>query len=468
MTVLTGCLIIFTRYPQPGKAKTRLISALGAEGAATLQRQMTEHTLAQVTALQAIVPVSVEIWYADGDAEHQQAQQLESWLGQQWVYRPQLGNNLGDRLINATQAAFESGMQHVVTIGTDCPDLNAARLQQAFQLLDQHDLVLGPAADGGYYLIGLKQFTPALFQNITWSSEVVLQQTVQIAESLGLSIAYLDALTDIDRPEDLAVWEAVQNQTQLQSKTSPAISVIIPVLNEASSIQANLQSLQALVQTSAQAIEIIVVDGGSRDQTVALAKAAGARVIETIQGRATQMNAGAKSATGKILLFLHADTRLPVGFQDLVESALALPQSIAGAFELKIAGSEPGLRWVERGVRWRSRLLQLPYGDQAIFLKAEIFWQVGGFAELPIMEDFELVRRLQNLGQIVIVPAAVVTSGRRWQRLGTFRTTLINQMVIIAYFLGVSPRRIAHWYRSGLSSPTTPLKQIGVEQVNSD
>lgn len=459
---LTSCLIIFTRYPQPGKAKTRLIPALGAEGAAALQRQMTQHTLAQVEALRAIAPVSVEIWYADGADEQQQAQQLESWLGQQWVYRPQLGDDLGERLIYATQAAFEAGMQQVVTIGTDCPDLNAAQLQQAFQLLDQHDLVLGPATDGGYYLIGLKRFVPELFQNIPWSSEVVLQQTVQIAENLGLSIAYLDALTDIDRPEDLAVWEAVQ--TQIQSKTSPAISIIIPVLNEASLIQANLQSLQA----SAQTVEIIVVDGGSRDQTVAVAKAAGIQVIETIQGRATQMNAGAKAATGNILLFLHADTRLPGSFVDLVESTLALPQATAGAFELKIAGSEPSLRWVERGVQWRSRLLQLPYGDQALFLKAETFWQVGGFAELPIMEDFELVRRLQNLGQIVIVPAAVVTSGRRWQRLGTFRTTLINQLVIIAYFLGVSPRRIAHWYRSDLSSPTTPLKQIGAEQVNSD
>lgn len=221
----------------------------------------------------------------------------------------------------------------------------------------------------------------------------------------------------------------------------PTISVIIPVLNEAASIQRVLCSLPAT------AVEIIVVDGGSHDQTVELARSIGVKVLQTSAGRATQMNAGARLATGEILLFLHGDTALPEQFTTLVQDTLAQPGVVAGAFDLAIAGQNLGLRWIEWTVKWRSRLLKLPYGDQALFLKAKTFHELGGFAELPIMEDFEFVRCLQAHGKIAIAPAAVVTSGRRWQRLGILRTTLLNQMVVIAYLLGVSPDRLARWYR---------------------
>lgn len=240
----------------------------------------------------------------------------------------------------------------------------------------------------------------------------------------------------------------------------PTVSVIIPVLNEAESIQSVLQFLQSVPAESS--IEVIVVDGGSQDRTVELAMAVGVKVLKAQGGRAMQMNAGARTATGKILLFLHADTRLPDRFIPLVQQTLAQPKTIAGAFELAIVGQERGLRWIEWTVKWRSRLFQLPYGDQAIFLKAETFAQLGGFAELPIMEDFELVRRLRPYGRITIVPASVLTSGRRWKTLGIVRTTLINQIVIVAYFLGVSPARIAAWYRSGMSkyqAPSMPPNQ---------
>jgi len=219
------------------------------------------------------------------------------------------------------------------------------------------------------------------------------------------------------------------------------------VLNEAQWIQEVLQTLQQ------ETLEIIVVDGGSRDDTIALAQtftqqspASNVKIISASPGRAHQMNTGAAIATGEILLFLHADTRLPPGFPALVIQTLE-SGAIAGAFTLQIAGEMPGLRWIERGVQWRSRHLQLPYGDQAIFLKASQFRAIGVFADLPIMEDFDLVRRLQKLGKIAIVPAPVLTSDRRWQKLGIFQTTVMNQGAIVAYFLGVSPARIARWYR---------------------
>jgi len=197
-------------------------------------------------------------------------------------------------------------------------------------------------------------------------------------------------------------------------------------------------------------VEVIVVDGGSSDDTVQLAESLGVKVIAATTGRAHQMNTGARAATGDILLFLHADTILPTSFQILVRTALiktARATPIAGAFELRIAAPLPSLRLIESSVNWRSRWLQMPYGDQAIFLKREVFDNVGGFPDLPIMEDFELMRRLRRLGRIVIVAAPVLTSGRRWLRLGVWKTTLINQIAILAYLLGVSPLQIAHWYR---------------------
>ncbi|MEA5520950.1 TIGR04283 family arsenosugar biosynthesis glycosyltransferase [Limnoraphis robusta] len=227
------------------------------------------------------------------------------------------------------------------------------------------------------------------------------------------------------------------------------ISIIIPVLNEEKTIISVLSKLQ-----NTPNLEMIIVDGGSQDNTIKVVDKFGkntnieVRILETIRGRAHQMNMGAKAATGEILLFLHADTQLPERFEKWVRQVLDEPNIIAGAFELKIAASVIGLRWVEQGVKWRSQYLQMPYGDQGIFLKASTFWEVGGFPELPLMEDFQLVRQLRRRGKIVLVPVAVTTSGRRWQKLGVLRTTLINQMIIIAYLLGISPSTLANWYRS--------------------
>jgi rSAM/selenodomain-associated transferase 2 len=222
------------------------------------------------------------------------------------------------------------------------------------------------------------------------------------------------------------------------------ISIIIPVLNEAKTIQTTLLAIEKTPDC-----EIIVVDGGSIDNTVDLAKECGAIVIVSSHpGRAQQMNAGAAIASGEILLFLHADTRLPQGYSQMIGDTLARPQTIAGAFELKIEGQRRSLRWVEKMVKWRSHFCSLPYGDQALFLKATTFQELGKFPTLPIMEDFEFIRKLRKVGRICIVPHAVLTSGRRWQKLGVLKTTAINQIIIIGYFIGVSPHRLAQWYRT--------------------
>lgn len=228
-----------------------------------------------------------------------------------------------------------------------------------------------------------------------------------------------------------------------ETLATPGISVIIPVLNEQNTIRATLEQLVTIPD-----LEVIVVDGGSQDGTKEWLAQQGVKMLTTKPGRAYQMNQGAAIAKGESLVFLHADTQLPENFSSWVQSTLAQPGIVAGAFLLKIDGQLKGLRLVEWLANWRSCHLQMPYGDQAIFIKATTFQQVGQFAEMPIMEDFELIQRLRCWGKIAIVPMPVITSARRWQKLGVLKTTLINQGIVLAYRLGVPPDRLVQWYRS--------------------
>jgi len=191
-------LTVFTRYPEPGKTKTRLIPVLGKAGAANLHRLMAQRTIARALSLQKSRRLSVEIHHTGGSQ-----QQMEDWLGTDLIYQNQIDGDLGARMTAAFQNSFDSGVDKVAIIGTDCPDLKAEILAQAFDELSDRDLVLGPAKDGGYYLIGLRRSIPELFDGINWGTSEVFASTRAIAQNLGLNIAVLPILADIDRPEDL-------------------------------------------------------------------------------------------------------------------------------------------------------------------------------------------------------------------------------------------------------------------------
>ncbi len=226
-------------------------------------------------------------------------------------------------------------------------------------------------------------------------------------------------------------------------RVGPSISIVIPVRNEATCLPRVLAPLRGA------GVELIVADGRSEDSSSAVAAAQGARVIASEPGRARQMNAGAAAASGDILLFLHADTRLPADFVRHVRATLAERHVVAGAFRLRFEERRGDLAAVERLANWRARELQLPYGDQAIFLRAETFRRIGGFASIPVMEDYALLRRLRRLGRIAIAPAYATTSARRYLAEGVWRTSLRHYAVVAGYTIGIAPDRLAAWRCNG-------------------
>jgi len=434
-------LIIFTRYPEPGHTKTRLIPALGAEGAAELQRRMTERLLCGLTQLVRIRPLHLEIRFAGGNAT-----MMRQWLGPGCTYAAQGDGELDQRMGAALKAGFSAGANAVVVVGTDIPGMSADTISGAFDALKHADIVFGPAVDGGYYLIGLHRKSvaraiPHLLAGIPWGTRQVMELSRERAARLGLSVTLLPTLADVDRPEDLSVWEKLTGETIIRTACQ-RISVIIPALDEAGRIAATIRRAQ-----QAANIEVIVVDGRSGDGTADIARLAGALVLTSSPPRAQQMNAGVASSSGDMLLFLHADTLLPEGYDQVVRRCLTKPNVAVGAFELRIDAPQVSMRIMEQVANWRSRFLKKPYGDQALFMSAATYRAVGGYPDLPIMEDYEIIRRLGKKGQVVTLPIPVLTSARRWLRLGAWRTWAVNQAVIIAYYLGVAPRVLARFYR---------------------
>jgi rSAM/selenodomain-associated transferase 2/rSAM/selenodomain-associated transferase 1 len=390
---------------------------------------------------------SLEIRYTGGTLG-----EMAQWLGGGISLVEQGPGDLGTRMDASFKSAFKDGIQKAVLIGSDLPGMTEAILSNALEALSLCDVALGPAADGGYYLVGLKAPCPQLFTSVNWGTSTVLDETLEICRDLGFTVEFTDRLADVDRPEDLTHFGLyLSDFTQRVSResrrgTRPSVSVIMPVLNEEEHI---LPSLERALEPGG--VEVIVADGGSTDGTVDAARSLGVRVLEAPRGRASQMNAGAAEASGEILLFLHADTLLPKGWEALVVAELEKPGTAAAAFQLGLTSRTWGLRIVEALANLRSRVFQMPYGDQAISMKSDLFRRVGGYRELPIMEDWDLIRRLRAHGSIRIAPSSVATSSRRWKAIGVFRATALNQIIIMGYVLGVSPSRLARLYRGSAS-----------------
>jgi rSAM/selenodomain-associated transferase 2/rSAM/selenodomain-associated transferase 1 len=220
------------------------------------------------------------------------------------------------------------------------------------------------------------------------------------------------------------------------------LSIVMPVLDEGRQLAAALRRLGPMRERGAQ---LVVADGGSRDETWAIARAHADRLVLAQRGRAAQMNAGARCSSGDVLLFLHADTELPPAADSLIGAALAQGAQW-GRFDVRIDGHERALRLVERLMNWRSRWTGVATGDQAIFVRRDVFESLGGYADLALMEDVELSKRLKRRARPACLRETVVTSARRWQRNGVWRTMALMWRLRLGYVVGADPRRLALRY----------------------
>jgi rSAM/selenodomain-associated transferase 2/rSAM/selenodomain-associated transferase 1 len=422
-------IIVFGRYPVPGRVKTRLIPALGPAGAAELHRRLSEQTLVTGFDFARRAGTQVHFCYAGGTPQH-----IDRWLPLPGLtHSPQTGNDLGQRMAAAFDAAFREGCERVILVGTDVPDLCEDHLTAAFTALASHEVVLGPSSDGGYWLVGMKR-NHDIFSGIRWGKRLVLEETLAKVRRLGLRYARLKMLCDLDTPEDL---RALVPQSQWPK---PYLSVVVPTLDEADNLEATLTPLMR------PDVEILVADGGSQDATREVAAAHGAEIISAPRGRAVQQNAAARHCRGAALLFLHADTLLPADYMAYIFETLMDPHLALGAFRFATDYTGFGMGLITWATQLRSTKFQLPYGDQGIFMRPDIFNQLGGFPEVAIAEDLFLVRQARRLGRIVIVPAAAVTSGRRWRRYGVVWTTFINYLIAGGCLAGVPPKYLAFLY----------------------
>ncbi|RMF39787.1 MAG: DUF2064 domain-containing protein [Planctomycetota bacterium] len=459
-------LVVMARHPEAGRCKTRLIPRLGPDGAAAMHADLARHTLQWARQVRA-PDTAVEVHFTGGSAAA-----MAEIFGADLDWVPQSDGDLGDRLKAVVYRAAARGWRRLLIVGTDCPELSAAHAEAAWAALDHHHIVLQPATDGGYVLLGLRlptdgsagaaavgrggdsvgaagdddtlfdleQVCQRLFVSVDWGTDRVLEQTiVRLAELPGLRLRLMAPLNDVDYPEDLPVWDRVQAGG---SSPPPALAVIIPVYGHEPDLPAVLDSAAAESD-----VEIIVVGAEAMPEAVLTCARQGAQFIAGRANRGRQLNCGAKAATAARLLFLHADTRLPTGYASWVIRELDRPEVTIGAFALRIDSPRWAARLVELGVALRSRLFQLPYGDQALFCRKRDFQRLGGFRELPLMEDFEFIHRARRMGRISVLHQPVTTSPRRWHRLGFLRTTWLNQAIVLAYRCGVSPERLARWYR---------------------
>ncbi len=430
-----GSLIVFTRYPRPGKSKTRLIEALGPEKAARLQFHILRRVLRAAEGVRG--RDKIRICFEGGTVAG-----LRSLLGSGWVFRRQAEGDLGRKMLLALRSAQEKDSGPLVLIGSDCPDMSSDILNEAFAVLEDRDIVLGPAVDGGFYLLGISGRIGArriehILSGIAWGTASVLEQTLQRAGETGLTCGFTGELNDLDVPGDLP-----DDLSRLFDSECSKISVIVPALNEEKHLGSSLAGINR-----GDNVQVVVADGGSTDQTLRIAADLGAETVKSSGGRARQMNEGTKRAKGEILLFVHADTEMPFLYDWYIRRAVHEEGYAGGAFSFSLDRPFPGSDWLAFMVNMRSRLLRMPYGDQALFVDKRLFRSIGGYPQTPLLEDVKLITNIKKTGRIVILPAAVRTSSRRWREKGLIRTTFINQLVMFGFCLGISTDTLASLYK---------------------
>ena len=405
-------IIIFTRVPIPGKTKTRMMPTLTPDQCEHL------HTCFLKDIRRVCEQCAVDIYVCYTPDEEKYKRQIMDILGTEKNYFPQKGNDLGNRMCNAFEEVLKKEYDSCLLIGTDVPELQTSCLMKAFEVLDKKDVVFGKTVDGGYYLVGMKKLYPQVFGLEQYGHSSVFYETLKRLQAESIRVGYTEELLDMDTPSDLQKYRNHMRENNRLYKTETGkyvseiakISIIIPVYNE----EKLIVPLQRQLSSLKEQCEIILVDGGSTDKTQTLIEP-GYRVISAEKGRANQMNQGALESTGDILFFLHCDSELPENV--LGEIRTVMREYRAGCFGIAFRSKSP-LMFICRVIsNYRVKDRKVMFGDQGMFMERELFFELGMFPQIPIMEDYQLSLTLKEAGiKLGMANKRIYTSDRRYPR----------------------------------------------------
>ena len=402
--------VIFTREPVPGLTKTRLMPYYTAEECAELHKCFLRDIAREMKGGDFDIIVA----YTGGEPLF-----LKETFGRKACYTEQRGDDLGKKMENAFRDAFSMGYERVVLTGSDIPELEKETIETAFAMLGTCDVVMGPTADGGYYLAGMKEPHYEAFGVKTYGVSTVFEETVRSIREAGSEVAVIDEYNDIDTKEDLLDLRrrAIEDAGMRRSHTARfindrlKISVIIPTYNEETTVAAMEEQLKAFTY-GRDDTEIIYVDGGSTDRTVSMV-GSGHTLLSCGKGRGAQLNFGALRSSGDVLFFLHCDSVLPENFIDEIKQCMR--KHLFGCFGVKFPSRNFFMLTNRIISNHRALVRGLPFGDQGIFIDRGLFFETGMFPELPLMEDYVYSMKLRRYGiRPGMTSRRILTSARRY------------------------------------------------------
>mgnify|MGYP001029383254 FL=1 len=401
-------VILFTRVPLPGQTKTRMMPRLSPGDCARLHACFLRDIVRECQKVSARLFVCY--------TPENQKERLISVTGRDVSYFPQEGEGLGERMDHAIRQVLGMGYDACVLIGSDVPELQAWHLKQAFQVLHYQDVVFGATADGGYYLVGMKQPSPAIFEGKQYGTGSVLEAAVRAAGEAGLGVGFTGMVPDMDCFEDLEGYRKRMRRSRRLRKTETGrylakmrtISIIVPIYNEISTIE----MLQDQLEPLKEKCEILLVDGGSTDGTLEKIRP-WVKLLHSEKGRARQMNLGAENSHGEILFFLHCDSELPP--HPLAQIRRVMQKYRAGCFGIAFHSRNFFMFTCRVISNHRIKDRKVMFGDQGIFLERSLFFEAGMFPELPIMEDYQFSLTLKEMGiRLGMTRKRIYTSDRRF------------------------------------------------------
>ena len=482
-------LLIFLRYPEPGQVKSRLSAAVGPDEAARTYEKLARRSLGVVADFKRQHPtVEVFVFYTPAE---RQLQIQEAFPGP-WRFACQQGEDLGERMEHAIRHVMNQDFSEVLLTGTDLADLEPADLEEAFRAVESGYAALGPAHDGGFYLIGLDRLCPMAFQSERWGTSDVFKRTAHLLTRSGFQVRRLKERKDVDRLEDLADLRG-------RAWFNGALSIIIPTVKPLVRLDSLLRHLRRQIWPGD---EILIITAATDEDLPTHTKPIRQHDIKgsppstrharegghpgffsgfppkargndvpgswslysaelcleitpqihcgvAPRGRGLQLNRGVELAGGNLLFFLHDDCFPPPNFAYLIRKHCARPELSLGCFSLVFSPSQPLLDGIAKWANLRTTVFRLPYGDQGLFCRRETYAEAGGFKKLYLMEDVDFVRNCQRLGRLSVLPDSIATSPERYLRRGILRASLQNHLTMLLYRLGVSDRRLyAFYYRT--------------------